>query len=253
MNISTRTHLLSISLIVLIAGCASSSGDSRPQRSPDAGTIRSFGSDSDTVFRYLILGDSTAVGVGGSYEEGIAVTTSRHLARERGIAMMNLAVSGAQVTDVLHEQLPRIGGFFIPDVVLLDVGANDVTHLTGAGSLEDDLRAILQSLIAMNCNVKIVLTGAADMTTPPRIPWVLRGLAGWRTRTLNEVFEREAERFELTFAPIARETGPLFAEDPTLFSEDEFHPNDRGYETWITVIEASLDRALASQPSHCRR
>jgi lysophospholipase L1-like esterase len=201
--------------------------------------------------RYLILGDSTAVGIGGTPANGIAVQTAKHLERGRDVELRNLAVSGARIHDLLHEQLPRLGGFK-PDLVLLDAGANDVTHLTSAGSVERDLRAIVSQLIALNCNVRIVVTGSPDMTTPPRIPWLLRGLAGSRTRALNTVFLRETEHQKLTFAPIAAETGPLFARDRTLFSEDDFHPNDRGYATWIAVLNPALDRALASQPSHCR-
>lgn len=204
-----------------------------------------------TLLRYLILGDSTAVGIGGTVDNGIAVQTARHLETGHRVELLNLAVSGARISDVLDQQLPRLGGFK-PDLVLLDVGANDVTHLTSARSAERAVRRIVEQLIARNCDVRIVVTGAPDMTTPPRIPRLLRGLAGSRTRALNTVFQRETARYQLTFAPIAAETGPLFAKDRTLFSDDDFHPNDRGYATWIAVIDSALDRALATQPSHCR-
>lgn len=217
---------------------------------PVAHEVRSFGSSSDETLRYLVLGDSTAAGVGGDYEKGIAVATARHLAHSRNVIMLNLAVSGAQATDVLERQLPRLGGFR-PDFVLLDVGANDVTHLTSARSMKHDLRKMIELLIDLNCDVKIVLTGAPDMSTPPRIPWLLRPVAGWRTRVLNDVVRQEVERSGLTFAPIAEQTGPLFANDRTLFNDDDFHPNDRGYQTWIDVIIPALDRALAAQHSHC--
>lgn len=244
---STLTILMFATGIVLTA-C----GTSSPLRdgAEVSREVRSFGSSSDPTIRYLILGDSTAVGVGGTYEEGIAVATSRHLAQSRRVIMTNLAVSGAQVTDVLEKQLPGLGRF-IPDVVLLDIGANDVTHLTSARSLERDLRSIIEHLISINCEVKTVVTGAPAMSTPPRIPRLLRGVAGWRTEVLNKVFRKEVERYDLTFAPIAEKTGPLFAQDKTLFSDDAFHPSDRGYQTWIDVINPALDHALASQPSHC--
>ena len=236
-----------VASLFLLASCGTG-GDGQQSRRAPAG-LETFGSGKP--LRYLILGDSTAVGEGGTYRNGIAVATARHLAGTRRVEMKNLAVSGAQVEDVLREQMPRIGAFR-PDVVLLDVGANDVTHLTTARSLRNDLRQIFDGLLAINCNVRIVVTGAPAMSTPPRIPGLLQGLAGWRTRVLNRVFRREAERYDLTFAPIAEETGPLFERDETLFSSDEFHPNDRGYATWIAVINPALDQALAVQPGHCR-
>ena len=230
-------------IALLLVACGTSDPRVQPPRAPDG--IEQFGSG--RTLRYLILGDSTAVGVGGTYELGIARRTALHLADDRTVEMKNLGVSGARVADVLHEQLPRIGSF-VPDLVLLDVGANDVIHLTSARSLERDLARIIQTLRSIHCDIRIVVTGAAAMDTPPRIPRGLRWLAASRTRALNAVFQRTVEREQLTFAPIARETGPLFRSDPTLFDSDRFHPNDRGYATWIDVIEPALDRALAEPP-----
>ncbi len=244
MPLGARTFLI-IAMAVFATVCSSAPQPPPPRATPE---IRSFGSG--PALQYLILGDSTAVNVGGTDGNGIAVDTAQHLARSRRVSRKSLAVSGAQISDVRNEQLPRLGEFR-PDVVLLAVGANDATHLTSARSLERDLRKTVEQLIALNCDVKIIVTGVPDMSTPPRIPRLLRGIAGWRADVLNGVFRREVDRYGLTFAPIAEETGPLFARDRTLFSEDEFHPNDRGYQTWTDVINPALDRALASQPSHC--
>jgi len=219
---------------LLIVGCSSSSPEASLRAPENLVTV-----GSGPALRYLVLGDSTAVAVGGTYENGIAMMTTRHLARDRAVTMKNLAVSGARLRDVRREQLPRIAGFR-PDVVLLDVGANDVTHLTSAKSIEGDFREIVASLRAINPDARIIVTGSADMTTPPRIPRLLRPLAGQRTRSLNKVFMRKSEALGLDFAPIAAETGPLFKKDPSLFSEDRFHPNDRGYATWIAVINRTL-------------
>jgi lysophospholipase L1-like esterase len=231
---------LAIASFLLVAGCARAAD--APPRAPSA--EETFGSG--RPLRYLVLGDSTTVAVGGTYERGIARQTARHLGASHQVVMKNVGVSGARVHDVLVEQLPRVGSF-VPDVVLLDVGANDVVHLTRAAPLERDLEAILQDLLSRNRSVKIVVTGSADMSSPPRIPRLLRGLSGHRTRVLNRVFERAVARHHLTFAPIARETGPVFKRDRSLFDVDRFHPNDRGYELWIAVINAALDRALAAQ------
>jgi len=57
------------------------------------------------------------------------------------------------------------------------------------------------------------------------------------------MFVAEAARLGLIFAPIAEKTGPLFRADPSLFAADRFHPNDRGYATWIPVLNEALARA----------
>jgi len=241
--------------LLVFIGCGAGQQEARtPLRAPSA--PRMFGTGGETL-HYLVLGDSTAVAEGGSYEQGIAVETAGHLSGGaggarggRGVELTNVGVSGARVHDVLTEQLPR-ADLAHADVVLLDVGANDVTHLTRSGAVARDFERIVKTLLQANCKMKIVVTGSPDMSTPPRIPRLLRGLAGVRSRAINRIAKDLVKRHELTFAPIAERTGPLFARDRTLFSADRFHPNDRGYALWITVLNEALDQAQAIQPSHC--
>jgi lysophospholipase L1-like esterase len=191
---------------------------------------------------YLVLGDSTAAGVGGDYDRGIAVSTARALGRDREVNMTNLAVCGARMRDVRRLQLGKAEQLRA-DVVLLSAGANDVTHLTCVRSMRNDLRTIVQRLTAANPNVKIVITGSPDMGAPPRIPRLLRGIASLRTKQVNRMFVAEAARLGLIFAPIAAVTGPQFRSDPSLFAADRFHPNDRGYATWLPPLNDALAKA----------
>jgi len=205
---------------------------------------QSFGTTGAEI-RYVVLGDSTAAGQGGNYENGIAVGTARELARARHVKMTNFAVSGARARDVIDVQLTEAERLH-PDVVLVAVGANDVTHLTPVASVHASLLEIVRRLRTANPEVAIVLTGYPDMGTPPRIPLLLRPLAGWRARSLNSMVEALARDEKVTFAPIARVTGPFFKRDRTLFAADRFHPNDRGYATWIEVLNQALGLARIS-------
>jgi len=192
------------------------------------------------------LGDSTAAGQGAAYESGIAVMTARELAKTREVIMTNFAVSGAKAEDVLIEQVPAAERTR-PDLVLISVGANDVTHLTSIRAVQKDLVQIIRRLKAANANIRIILTGSPDMGAPPRIPWILRPIAAWRTRRLNAMFESVASVSGVTFAPIAVATGPLFRNDHSLFASDHFHPNERGYATWLATLDRALGEALNNQ------
>src|SRR5688500_20212669 len=64
---------------------------------------------------YVILGDSTAAGIGGNYESGIAVATEKALGAQGRVTMTNLAVSGARMRDVRRLQL-RDAAALRPDV-----------------------------------------------------------------------------------------------------------------------------------------
>jgi acyl-CoA thioesterase-1 len=195
------------------------------------------------LLTYVVLGDSTAAGVGADYQHGIAMGTTRQLEASHRVEMTNLAVSGARIADVVRDQLAR-AETLRPDLVLLSVGANDVTHLTPVGSMRNNLREIVKRLRVANPNVAIVITGSPDMGAPPRIPRLLRGIASWKTRQVNRMFVAEASSLSLTFAPIADRTGPLFRNDRSLFAADRFHPNERGYAVWIPVLNEAIAKAV---------
>jgi acyl-CoA thioesterase I len=201
-----------------------------------------FGSSGPELV-YVVLGDSTAAGVGADYESGIAVMTARELAQRRHVTMTNLGVSGARMRNVREQQLGAAERIH-PDVVLLSAGANDVTHLTSVRSMRADLAEIVQRLKQANPNVRIVITGSPDIGAPPRVPRLLRGIAAWRTNGVNRMFEGEATRLHLAFAPIAATTGPLFRRDHSLFAADRFHPNNRGYATWLPALNKALATAV---------
>lgn len=196
---------------------------------------------------YVVLGDSTAAGQGAAYDRGIAIGTARHLAGRHRVTLTNLAVSGARMRDVETKQ----AGAAVarrPDVVLIAAGANDVTGLTPVRSVTRSLDAVVGRLRSAEPRVAIVVTAAPDMGSIPRLAQPLRAVAGWRTRQLNAAIERLARRRGLVLAPIARETGPVFRRDPTLFAVDRFHPDARGYATWIPVLNRALDDALVDNP-----
>lgn len=214
-------------------------------------TPLAFGTGGATL-SYVVLGDSTAAGIGAPYDDGIAVKTAVALGQSHRVSMRNVAVSGARMRDVLERQL-SIAEAARPDLVLISAGANDVTHLTSIASMRRSLRAIVARLRTANPHVAIVITGAPDMGSPPRIPWILRGPASIRTKMVNRFFEKEARDLELTLAPIAEVTGPLFRKDRSLFADDRFHPNVRGYAAWVPVLNRALADALRARTGNVAR
>lgn len=217
-----------------------------PRRAETYGSRRAGGPE----LVYAVLGDSTAVGQGGEYQQGIAVSTARHLSALRPVKLTNLAVAGAKTEDLLRDQVATAVRLR-PDVVLVAVGANDVAQAVRPGRVRAHLVRIVDRLLAGNCEAKIVLTGSPDIGAVPRVAQPLRWVAGLLTERMNGVFESVAAERRLTVAPIARKTGPVMRADRTLFAADGFHPNDRGYATWVPVLARALDEALRYQPSHC--
>lgn len=217
-----------------------------PYKGNPSGQLQQYGPAIGYRLNLLVLGDSTGAGQGAAYPEGIAVKGARCLSEDRPVTLKNIAVSGATVGDVVDEQLLRIGDFK-PDIVLVSAGANDVTKLSPASRVERNLVFLTDELRRRNPAVKIFLTGAPDMGSPPRLLQPLRALMGWRAEQLNTTFRRVVERTDTRFIPIAEKTGPLFRADPGLFSEDRFHPNARGYQVWSEVICSVLETELGTR------
>jgi lysophospholipase L1-like esterase len=180
------------------------------------------------------LGDSTAAGVGASAASRSLPCQVAALGEPTQVDV--LAVSGARVADVLHEQLPRMADLH-PDRIFISIGANDTTHLSSTDDFRDRYRRVLDALPA---GVPVVALGVPDMGAPTRLTQPLRAFAGWRGRLLDGVVRDLAKRPGVTYVDIAGPTGPAFRRDPhRYFAADRFHPSDDGYGLWAkAVLEA---------------
>lgn len=204
--------------------------------------VEKIGSNGEPL-KYVVLGDSTTVSQGSDYREGYAVKSAEHLAEKHQVSFINFGVSGARVKDVLDDQLSKALQED-PDIILISIGANDVTHFTRLSSFENDLEQTISKIRDKRKDTKIVVTGSPDMSTVARFPWLTKKIMGARTRQINSIYDKVISKYDLVHAPIAKETGPVFAEDKELYSPDKFHPNAEGYSLWTKVINSSLDEAL---------
>lgn len=202
-----------------------------------------FGPADGMPLRFAVLGDSTAAGVGaGSADRSYPVLLAGRLG-EAGyrVELVNFGVSGARVADLSREQAPRAAAAR-PDLVLVAVGANDVTHLTRLSSVRREMGAALDHLLATGAAV--VVTGAPDMRARAFLEPV-RSLAGWRGRAVSRAIQTVAQGKGVPFVPLAERTGRFFTEDPARhFSEDDFHPGPGGYARWADAIYPALQQAL---------
>lgn len=205
---------------------------------------REFGTAGKKI-KYMIIGDSTAAGQGADYEKGIAVLTSEHLAKSYSVEMVNTSISGVQIEDVITDQLPVVEKYK-PDITLATVGANNVIHLTPPWIIENQLNKLIHRLQEINPQMKIIFTASPEMGAIPRFMQPLRWFAGLYTTIVNNVFYSVIEKNNLILAPIAQKTGPLFKKDESLFAQDKFHPNEKGYATWMPILNESLNKAMNS-------
>ena len=95
---------------------------------------------------WVVLGDSTAQGLGAPSPDGGYVGQALDALRRRsGLPwqVLNLSASGSLIRDVLHHQLPRLPAS--ADLVTCGIGINDVLY-SGPGKLFGDLRMLLAAV-----------------------------------------------------------------------------------------------------------
>jgi lysophospholipase L1-like esterase len=192
------------------------------------------------------MGDSVTAGVGAS---GPDAALPRLVAAEldRASRLHVFASSGARVSDALAEQVPLLEALsFAPDVVLIEIGANDVIHLTSLGEFGHDYRLLLDRVVASGAGDVIVL-GIPAFGTTPRFLQPLRAIVGWRGERFDERIREIAAAAGATYVNIAGETGGAFGEDPDRFhAADDFHPSDEGYRLWAGAVLRALERLRIS-------
>jgi lysophospholipase L1-like esterase len=194
--------------------------------------------------RMLWLGDSLAAGAGATTAaQAIPQRVARGLDRPVDLAV--LAVSGSTIEDVLDAQLPKMPDL-VPDIVLVSIGANDVTHLTSQGSFRERYHELLDRLPEGSI---VVLLGVPDMGAPPRFAEPLRSITKLRGEQLEAISQEVAEERGAVYVDIAEKTGPEMRSDTDrYFSRDKYHPSDDGYRIWADAVLEELRPALVFDP-----
>lgn len=191
------------------------------------------------------LGDSTASGVGTDEVESTMAFRVTETVTTGPATLTILGVSGAQVHEVLDDQLDqlieRVDDGLVPELVFLSIGANDVTALTRRSTFEDRYDSLVRRIDRIAPDAEIVLVGIPDMGTAPRIPVPLRQLTGVRASQLDGVIADVADRYGLHHVDLARRTSRTFSSDPErYFAGDDFHPSADGHAIWADAVVDSI-------------
>lgn len=201
-------------------------------------------------FRYVVIGDSTSVGQGAKNQaDNFSCQYAREvlLKKYATVKIYNLAVSGAKTQDVLSKQAEAAIALD-PDLIMMSIGANDVTGLTNAEDFRRTYTIVLQQLtrsIGSNKekNPKIVLLNIPAFSTSPLLWEPYKSMAHWQAGKFNEIIAAIAKSEpNISVVDIYRGTEADFRRFPKLnFSQDKFHPSSAGYGVWTRVIAQSLN------------
>lgn len=206
----------------------------------------SYGSGPGGPVHLVMLGDSLAAGLGADRAEqtigaiiagGIAALTGQR------VELTNHAVVGAESSDLerqLDEALERVAA---PDLVLVTIGANDVTHRADRATAVRHLEAMVRR--ARAAGAEVVVGTCPDLGTVEPVPQPLRLLIRRWSRDLaaaQTVAVVEAGGHTVSLGDLL---GPEFAAAPKeMFGKDRFHPSPAGYARAAAALLPTVCHAL---------
>lgn len=166
---------------------------------------------------WVALGDSLTVGIGAaSHDRG---WVGQLASRMPGWRVVNLAVSGGRVRDVLDRQLPALEALGQePDLVTLLIGNNDLVSPRLRPALPGDLAELLRRLPPGSVVGNQPATYSAALEV---------------NRLIDDAVAEHGLRLAELRVPRTRNwSGKLAA--------DHFHPNERGYEGLAAVFGEAI-------------
>ncbi|MEI6478377.1 MAG: SGNH/GDSL hydrolase family protein [bacterium] len=190
------------------------------------------------AMQVLFMGDSTAVGVGAS--EGLHTTAGRFSAAYPEASILNVGKSGSRLADLASFPPPALlNGQY--DLIIAQIGANDILRLTPLASAEESLRQIIRQ--ALKHTKKLVLLHGGNVGSADIIPWVFRGLFSRRTRAFRDLYTRVCTEEGAHYVDMytSLKDFPSIRNGVSTYSKDSFHPSDEGYAIWFELIQEVLN------------
>lgn len=200
--------------------------------------------------RLLVIGESTAVGVGAAHHgEALAGELAARLATKLGrrVSWRVLGENGATARRTLR--LLEATHTVAADLAVVVLGVNDVLEQTSAARWRRDVTALVTALHARTGAREVILLEVPPLVHFPALPRPLRDVLGADARRLDAALARVAARLD---APPRRVRHYRFAFDGAreFFARDGFHPSARGYARWAELIADRLAREPAASPNH---
>ncbi len=207
---------------------------------------KSYGDPLDLV----MLGDSIAAGLGAEHRrDTLGGRLARGLAKElhRSVRLRTAAVVGSE-SSALAGQIDGLPRKLRPDVAVIVIGGNDVTHRVPVTTSVKHLEEAVVRLRALGAEV--VVGTCPDLGALRPVPQPLRSLGSRMSRQLAAAQAAVAVRNGAHAVSLAHVVGPFFITNPDeMFSLDRFHPSGLGYKRTAKAILPSVLAALGERES----
>lgn len=202
-----------------------------------------------------MLGDSTAAGQGvrrAGQTPGALLASGLAAVAERPVEMSNVALPGAQSDDLARQVTLLLSDVSRrPDICVIMVGANDVTHRMPPTRSVRHLAAAVRRL--RTAGAEVVVGTCPDLGTIEPVYQPLRWLARRVSRQLAAAQTIVAVEQGGRTVSLGDLLGPEFAANPReMFGADNYHPSAEGYATAAMALLPTVCAALGVWPESDR-
>lgn len=201
-----------------------------------------YGSAPGEPINLVVLGDSMAKGLGADRPDqtiGAINATAMAALAGRPVRLTNVAVVGA-VSTALGEQVERaLQAVPEPDVALILIGANDVTHRLPRTISVRHLAATVTAL--REAGAQVVMGTCPDLGVIEPLPQPLRLIAQRFSRDLAAAQTVAVVEHGGRTVSLGDLLGHEFRTTPQImFSKDRFHPSAAGYARAASALLPSV-------------
>jgi lysophospholipase L1-like esterase len=210
-------------------------------RLPDAAEPWQGALDGPDPLRLLVLGDSTAAGVGAAtQDDALPGNLARQLAARtgRGVQWSAAGRNGATARDLVTDYLETAVAKRW-DLVFLTIGANDALGLRTRSAFARDMRVILNALTAVS--PVVLVSSLPAFGRFELLPNPLRFNLYLHSRSLEDAARSVVAAFDT-----AHMSPPPPPYTEGFFATDLFHPSASGYRDWaeFAIADAAAAGAL---------
>ncbi|AUQ60110.1 Lysophospholipase L1 [Phaeobacter inhibens] len=193
-----------------------------------------------TPLRLLIVGDSSAAGVGvGRQDDALCGQLTKKLTTGRHLTWRLEATTGHRSADALARVRALPPQTF--DVAVLALGVNDVTRLARRRRFHMEQSALIRLLRDRFGVTLVILSGVPPMADFPALPNPLAWVLGRHSTRLDRVLAKlAAQDPNVVHLPFT------IPPDPTLAAQDGYHPSAMAYTLWADTLAQTINAELSA-------
>jgi lysophospholipase L1-like esterase len=190
--------------------------------------------------RILVLGDSTAVGTGTADNKG---STAGWFGQDFPNAqIINYSVNGLKAGQ-LDSTFPVYSAQSF-DLVLIQIGANDIIQRTPAAAFTASLTSVFQKAKLLSPQVVALHSGNVG-AAPLFSVWPLNIYFRAKSLQMRTLYKKIAVENGVTYVDLFTEPAddPFLQDIPKYYAADGLHLTEAGYKNWYQQIRSAMTSA----------